>query len=198
MKEFIRFLITLIVLILVAGTIYYAVIIHGNPNKIIEMKNDKNNVTASDKLNHFEFFEKAKDENIMVPQNQNVIVKFQHTQYATKNMGKDLLGNSIEDFLMEFETEKIPVTFQKNVNNEGTKIIIIPMSDFIDSQEFVYDANGNLILYTKISNTVGGNIQYIFSNNVLIKTVNNMEESIVPIYEEQDEILARANRLYNL
>ena len=130
--------------------------------------------------------------------NQDVVVKFEHTQYATKNMGKDLLGNSVEDFLVTFGVEEIPVMFQKVVNNDGTKITIIPMSDFIDSQEFIYDTDGKLISYRTISNTVGGNVQYIFSDNILTQTINNMEEFVVPVYEEQDEILVRANKLYNL
>lgn len=202
MKEFIRFLITLIVLMLVAGTIYYAVVIHGNQNVINEIKKDENNTSFDEILNRNDSLEIDNDdsikENLNSSSNQDVIVKFERKYYTTMNMGEELLGNSIKDFLIAFEANEIPVMFQKVMNNDGTQITIIPMSDFIDTQEFVYDANGMLLSYTKISKTVGGNVKYIFSNNMLMQTINNMEESIVPVYEVQDEILARANRLYNL
>ena len=203
MKGLIRFLMTLFVLALIAGTVYYAVVIHGNQNQIInEMKKEENNIVLENNQNSLNVFgndnQNFEDENVNVSSNQDVVVKFEHTQYATKNMGKDLLGNSVEDFLVTFGVEEIPVMFQKVVNNDGTKITIIPMSDFIDSQEFIYDTDGKLISYRTISNTVGGNVQYIFSDNILTQTINNMEEFVVPVYEEQDEILVRANKLYNL
>lgn len=198
MKGFVRFIITLLVLGIVAGTVYYALEFHGNQNQFNEIKKDESNVLPNDNSNKLNSDKKDNIEPENVSQNQDVVVKFEHTQYVTMNMGNELLGSSVNDLLTAFEATEIPVMFQKVVNNDGTKITIIPMSDFIDTQEFVYDTNGNLVSYTTISNTVGGNVQYIFSDNILIQTINNMEEFIVPVYEEQDEILVRANKLYNL
>lgn len=202
MKGLIRFLMTLFVLALIAGTVYYAVVIHGNQNQINEMKKEENNIVLENNQNSVDVFENDnknfEDKNVNVSQNQDTVVKFEHAQYVTMNMGNELLGSSVNDLLVAFENTEIPVIFQKVVNNDGTKITIIPMSDFANNQEFVYDTNGNLISYTTISNTVGGNVQYIFSDGILIQTINNMEEFVVPVYEEQDEILVRANKLYNL
>ena len=202
MKGLIRFLMTLFVLALIAGTVYYAVVIHGNQNQINEMKKEENNIVLENNQNSVDVFENDnknfEDKNVNVSQNQDTVVKFEHAQYVTMNMGNELLGSSVNDLLVAFENTEIPVIFQKVVNNDGTKITIIPMSDFANNQEFVYDTNGNLISYTTISNTVGGNVQYIFSDGILIQTINNMEEFVVPVYEEQDEILVRANKLYDL
>lgn len=198
MKGFVRFVITLFVLAIIAGTVYYAVVVHGNPNQFNDINEDESNILQNDSSDESNSIEKENAELENVLKNQDVVVKFEHTQYVTMNMGNELLGNSINDLLTAYETTEIPVMFQKVVNNDGTKIMIIPMSDFVDNQEFVYDINGNLISYTTISNTVGGNVQYIFSDNILTQTINNMEEFVVPIYEEQDEILVRANKLYNL
>lgn len=202
MKGLIRFLMTLFVLALIAGTVYYAVVIHGNQNQINEMKKEENNIVLENNQNSVDVFENDnknfEDKNVNVSQNQDTVVKFEHAQYVTMNMGNELLGSSVNDLLVAFENTEIPVIFQKVVNNDGTKMTIIPMSDFANNQEFVYDTNGNLISYTTISNTVGGNVQYIFSDGILIQTINNMEEFVVPVYEEQDEILVRANKLYNL
>ena len=190
MKEFIRLIITLIVLLIVFGTIYYVAVIHGKSDVV-----DENNIVVNDNSNDVELIEK---EETNVSENQDVIVNFEQTQVLTMNMGTNLLGSSVEEFLTAFEISETPVLFQKIRNNDGVKITIIPMSDFLDNQEFEYDVNGNLISYTTISNTVGGNVKYFFSNNILSNTVNNMEEGIVPIFEDQNEILARASKLYNL
>lgn len=193
MKEFVRFLITILILTLVGGTIYYTTVINGNKNIVNE---NATNQTNDDKTQVNDLKEPNEDLNESHSYEYNVT--FEQTQCLTMNMGKELLGNNVNDLLDVLEVNEIPVIFQRVRNNNGTKITIMPMSDFVDNQEFVYDVNGNLLLYTTISTTVGGNVQYHFSNNILVQTINNMEEFVVPVYEEQDEILARASRLYNL
>lgn len=198
MKGFVRFLVTLLVLGILAVTVYYAVVIHDNQNIISQTSKNEESTILNDDENKINLNQKQDKENENISKKEDVVVKFERTQVVTMNMGQELLGDSVNDLLVAFETSEIPVMFQKVVNNDGTKITIIPMSDFIDNQEFIYDINGDLLSYTTTSNTVGGNIQYIFSNNILTQTINNMEEAIIPIYEGQDEILARANKLYNL
>ncbi|MBO5179670.1 MAG: hypothetical protein J6B87_04925 [Clostridia bacterium] len=198
MKGFVRVVVTLLVLGIIAGTVYYAVVVHGNRNLINETNKSENNLTFNENSNVIDIITNGNKELENISQNQDTVIKFEHTQCVTMNMGIELLGSSINDLLVAFETTEIPVMFQKVVNNDGTKIVIVPMSDFVDTQEFVYDTEGKLISYTTISNTVGGNVQYIFSDNILTQTINNMEEFVVPVFEEQDEILARATKLYNL
>lgn len=209
MKNLIRFLVLILLAIILAATIYCFFINDNERNLIKNDINQEKNETLEEEV----LINDQEENNLNIVtdmnnvNNQEVldINEFASTFENIENMQvieglleSDMLGKNTNEFFDAFELEKMPVTIQKTVQNTGTRIELIPLSDFLDTQMFFYNDIGNLNLYISVSNTIGGNIGYYFSDDVLVQIINNMDEEITPTFEKQDEILERANKLYKI
>ena len=108
------------------------------------------------------------------------------------NVGLDIIGEKYRDFFTTFEMQEIFV----DVQVAGSMVHVIPASDFVDLVQFHFDENGKLLLYVDGLIGVGGEIRYYFSDDNLIATQSQVEEGVVINYEETNDILKRANLVF--
>ena len=136
-----------------------------------------------------------------IVKNQNILTDIEKIEYENKNI-KDikLIEDNIEEMLWG-EEEYFDILQDDKVGVSsiiaGTSVQIIPNPDFLDTQVFHYDMQGNLVMYVLISNTVGGQIKYYFNNGEIVKISNEMEENINVELINKDDILKRANLVYD-
>lgn len=122
-------------------------------------------------------------------QNKNEIV----INTVEDNIGLEIIGTEYKELLNMLETNTLSV----NVQTAGTMVYILPVSDFVNNQQYHYDENGNLVLYISELMGIGGEIRYYFYNNQLIKTEDTVEEELFINYENSNEIIQRAKVVYD-
>lgn len=110
----------------------------------------------------------------------------------TENLSGDMLGEVVYDIMINFNVDSFPAT----INIRKQCIEIIPFTDFLNNMIYYYDETGKLICYENVSVTVGGNTRYYFENEE-IKEIKDSYDELVTINHEIDaEILRRARDLY--
>ena len=109
------------------------------------------------------------------------------------NVGIDIMGNMVQDFMESFETDELAVTVQV----AGSMVYIIPASDFLDNTQFHYDENGNLILYIREFIGIGGEARYYFENGTPIIINMKVDKKNQMQFESTDEILQRSKIVYD-
>lgn len=109
------------------------------------------------------------------------------------SVGIDIIGTEYQDLLNILETNELSV----NVQKAGTMIYILPVSDFVNNQQYHYDEEGNLVLYVCELMGIGGEVRYYFNENQLIKREENIDGEGFMNYEEPYEIVKRSNVVYN-
>ncbi len=112
-------------------------------------------------------------------------------------VSEGVLGDEVDEFIKLLDSPEIMVrVYQETKDGVGTKLIIVPAPDFLDNQIFYYDEDENLVMYIAESNGVGGTVDYYFNDDILLKSVNNLEENVETIFEAGEDILERADALY--
>lgn len=226
MKSFVRLLVAILVIGLAGGTIYYAAKVNEEVNVIQNnqqenaMNSEKQNSEIENTQNEFvneQPIENLPNENEINNNNESVDINLELEQ-AKKELehivarlnethqieeteaviGRGILGNNIDEYMNSFGMNEISVVVQKVTAPEGMSIIIIPATDMLDTQELIYDQNGNLLLYNSISTSIGGAVHYYFSKGVLLEKVSHFDEEIMPTYENESDILLKANNIYSL
>lgn len=104
----------------------------------------------------------------------------------------EYLNQSAKDAMAYFKAKTLGVTICSGEN----AVMVIPDSDFVENMEYYYDEKGNLLVYRSVSTTVGGSSTYYFDLGENIDLVVAYEEEVSPTLEDSDEILARAQRIY--
>ena len=104
----------------------------------------------------------------------------------------EYLNKAAQDVVSYFKLKGLGVT----VNTTENAVRIIPDSDFVETEIYVFDEEGHLILYESVSTTVGGSMKYYFENDELIDTVISYEEEVEVKEEKAEDIIARANLVY--
>ncbi|MBR4111285.1 MAG: hypothetical protein IKK43_06350 [Clostridia bacterium] len=200
MKALTRFFVVIFVLVIIVVTIYYVVTTDGqrkviplSPLENIEESKINDSYTESK-----EPIDEYKDEVIRINEFVDTFKELEKIEMYDTYIDSVILGERAEEFSKFILVDEMFVNIQKMENKGALYITIIPMLDFLDNQMFFFDSNGDLKLYVSISNTVGGNIEYYFSNGKLIHTINNMDSYVMPEFEKSNNILRRANKLYNL
>lgn len=115
----------------------------------------------------------------------------------TVTLDSDLEPNVVGQEAQEYMTYFNVKSLKASVNLKNRKIEIIPYNDFLSNQAFYFDEQGKLILYEKISTTVGGSSKYYFKNDINISIEHNYDEpSLTITNEDSADILFRARYMY--
>lgn len=111
---------------------------------------------------------------------------------------KGVLGTEADEYIDFFGIDGISASVYTTNSLEGVIITVVPDIDFMKTQEFLYNKNGNLILYNSISNTVEGVVHYYFSDGILLKAIEHYEEEIDVVFENEADILLKASNIYKM
>lgn len=207
MKSFVKFLITIFVLGLIGYLIYFVAFVATD----MDVGEDDNlNVPIDDvsgeMLNSGDSGENLEESSGEVsgeiieinPKdeiNEKVIEIESGEIIATldSDLEPNVVGIDAKEYMDYFDVSTLKVS----VNLKNGKIEIIPYNDFLNNQVFYYDENGKLILYEKVSTTVGGSSKYYFKNDVNISIEHNYDEPSLKITnEDSSDILFRARYMY--
>jgi len=106
------------------------------------------------------------------------------------------LGENAKDYFESFEVDVMSVTIEVG----SSSLVIIPTTDFLDTQEYQFNDNGELVKYICTSNTKGGSMEYYFYNNKILVTVSDLldKDDVQFINEDVEDILNRAEKLYGM
>lgn len=106
------------------------------------------------------------------------------------------LGKNTEDYFENFEVDVISVTIEVG----SFSLVIIPTTDFLDTQEYQFNDSGELVKYICTSNTKGGSMEYYFYNNKILLTISDLldKDDVQFTNEDVEDILNRAEKLYGM
>lgn len=207
MKSFVKFLITIFVLGLIGYLIYFVAFVATDMNV---GEDDNLNVPIDDvsgeMLNSGDSGENLEEPSGEVsgeiieinPKdeiNEKVIEIESGEIIATldSDLEPNVVGIDAKEYMDYFDVSTLKVS----VNLKNGKIEIIPYNDFLNNQVFYFDEDGKLILYEKVSTTVGGSSKYYFKNDVNISIEHNYDEPSLKITnEDSSDILFRARYMY--
>lgn len=206
MKSFLKFLITIFVLGLICYLVYYVVNDYKNiDNGIYEISGE---ILSGDSGEIFDYDGSGEDieeisgevsGEISINLKDEINLKVMEIESGEditildSELESNVLGVDAKDFMDYFNVSTLSVS----VNLKNGKVEIIPYNDFLSNQVFYFDEQGMLILYEKVSTTVGGSSKYYFDNNVNFDIEHNYEEpSLEIINEDSSDILFRARYMY--
>lgn len=207
MKSFVKFLITIFVLGLIGYLIYYVAFLATNTDfKTDDIINVQLSGESGDLLNSGERDEnsgetsgEASGEVLEINPKLEIDAKVIEIEsgevVATldSDFEPNVVGIEAKDYMDYFNVS----TLKASVNLKERKIEIIPYNDFLSNQAFYFDDQGKLILYEKISTTVGGSSKYYFKNDINISIEHNYDEpSLTITNEDSSDILFRARYMY--
>lgn len=196
MKKFVRFLITILVFVIVGGTIYFCI----NENKEkLEAQPPINYQPDEVETNNEEILQNKLEQTL-----KEIDVIMEKTMENQENIEtrivfqKGVLGTEADEYIDFFGIDGISASVYTTNSLEGVIITVVPDIDFMKTQEFLYNKNGNLILYNSISNTVEGVVHYYFSDGILLKAIEHYEEEIDVVFENEADILLKASNIYKM
>ena len=102
------------------------------------------------------------------------------TNTIQDKVGAEVVGSKYKELFELLNTSTTSTTIQI----AGSMIYIIPASDFLDSQQFHYDEDGNLVLYVVEGAGTGFKTRYFITNETLIEKVG---EDVGEIYDEDNQ-----------
>lgn len=207
MKSFVKFLITIFVLGLIGYLIYFVAFVATDMN----VGEDDNLNVPIDDVSGEMLNSGDSGENLEEPSgeisgeiieinpkdeiNEKVIEIESGEIIATldSDLEPNVVGIDAKEYMDYFDVSTLKVS----VNLKNGKIEIIPYNDFLNNQVFYFDEDGKLILYEKVSTTVGGSSKYYFKNDVNISIEHNYDEPSLKITnEDSSDILFRARYMY--
>lgn len=186
MKGFLKFLVTIIIIAIVVGAVWYLFLM-GSVDKDVDVW-DKDNEQLKTKAELIKEIEQVRTEldALSLPDPTDDVI------------GKGILDKDVDDYLESFEQDEMYIQIYKVSNSkEDIKIILVPAPDFLNNQVFYFDKDGKLLSYVSESNGVGGTVEYYFDNDNLLKEENKIDEKIEGFeFEDSTEIVAKAKRVY--
>lgn len=206
MKSFVKFLITIFVLGLIGYLIYFvafmttdtdvenditSVLISGESGEVSnsgDISGDLDNQSGELSGDVIEINPKTEiDAKVLEIESGEI------TNTLDSELEPNVVGIEAKDYMDYFNVSTLKVS----ANLKEGKIEIIPYNDFLSNQAFYFDEHGKLILYEKISTTVGGSSKYYFKNDVNISIEHNYDEpSLTITNEDSADILFRARYMY--
>ncbi len=113
------------------------------------------------------------------------------------SLSAEFLEPGAEEYIEVTGEMTIPVNISKEeVNGAGLRIAIMPAPDFLNNQIYYFNKYGLLMMYESVSLGVGGSIKYYFSNGELIEEENGLQAEVQVKYENEKDILDRADVIY--
>lgn len=206
MKSFVKFLITIFVLGLIGYLIYFVAFMTTDT----DVENDITNVLISGESGEVsnsgdisgyldnqsgEFSGDTIEINPKTAIDAKVleIESDEITATLDSDFEPNVVGIEAKDYMDYFNVSTLKAT----INLKKGKVEVIPYNDFLSNQAFYFNENGKLILYEKISTTVGGSSKYYFKNDVNISIEHNYDEpSLTITNEDSADILFRARYMY--
>ena len=194
MKSFLRFVVTVLVLGILIFSVYY--LVNKNKTYIPSVANndgeennqvvindlEKDNTEKTDE-NLEENKDKEKTSNdlsnssveeqiayIKLIEQRNI--QANATKTIEENVGLETIGVEYSDLFTTTQMDSVLVVVQV----AGSMISIMPYSDFVDSQEFHYDENGKLVLFTYTETGRGLKSRYYINNDEVISIEREKEE----------------------
>ena len=193
MKNFLRFLIT----VLIIGIIIYAVYFLVTQNKIykqthpVEFNTEEN--TQESETNEPENEIQENIEPVVQLSEEEIISNAKDIENANMNanvrstiegkVGLDVIGMEYSELFEMTNMDSADVTIQV----AGTMVNIMPFSDFIDNQEFHYDERGNLVLFAYTEQGRGLKTRIYVHDGKVIK-IEKESEDIEP--EPVEEVIS--------
>lgn len=154
-------------------------------NEINTQPSETNTLTLSEE----QINQAVKNANMIENQNNNEVV----INTIEDNIGIEMIGNEYQELLNMLNSNTLTV----NVQTAGTMIYILPMSDFVNNQQYHYDENGNLVLYISELMGIGGEVRYYFYDDQLIKTEETVDGELFMNYEDASQILQKSKLVYD-
>lgn len=206
MKSFVKFLITIFVLGLIGYLIYFVafmttdtdienditnVLISGESGEVSnsgDISGDLDNQSGEFSGDTIEINPKTEIEAKVIEIESGEI-----TATLDSDFEPNVVGIEAKDYMDYFNVSTLKAT----INLKKGKVEVIPYNDFLSDQAFYFNEDGKLILYEKISTTVGGLSKYYFKNDVNISIEHNYDEpSLTITNEDSADILFRARYMY--
>lgn len=206
MKSFVKFLITIFVLGLIGYLIYFVafmttdtdienditnVLISGESGEVSnsgDISGDLDNQSGEFSGDTIEINPKTEIEAKVIEIESGEI-----TATLDSDFEPNVVGIEAKDYMDYFNVSTLKAT----INLKKGKVEVIPYNDFLSNQAFYFNEDGKLILYEKISTTVGGLSKYYFKNDVNISIEHNYDEpSLTITNEDSADILFRARYMY--
>lgn len=206
MKSFVKFLITIFVLGLIGYLIYFVafmttdtdvenditnVLISGESGEVSnsgDISGDLDNQSGEFSGDTIEINPKTEIEAKVIEIESGEIIATLDSDFEP-----NVVGIEAKDYMDYFNVSTLKAT----INLKKGKVEVIPYNDFLSNQAFYFNEDGKLILYEKISTTVGGSSKYYFKNDVNISIEHNYDEpSLTITNEDSADILFRARYMY--
>lgn len=106
---------------------------------------------------------------------------------------EDIYGKEVTEFKESLEIEEV---FGSIMTDEENFVTIIPMPDFLDNQSY-YFQDEKLVAYRKDFMGIGGSVTYYFKDDkIVFIDETKIEEEMVFASEKEEDILERANNVY--
>ncbi len=212
MKSFLKVIVTIIVIAVIIGSVYYLEKINScyKIKQICDGKNDKKEETVNQIENNevkeqepanevtpsSDFFNSSIEEQIayinLIEQRN---IEANATKTIEENVGLETIGIEYSDLFKTMQMDSALVVIQV----AGSMISILPYSDFIDAQEFHYDENGHLVLYTYTETGRGLKSKYYINNNEVISIEREEEplenETIDEVINSGEDFSGEVNKI---
>ena len=108
---------------------------------------------------------------------------------------EDIYGKEVTEFKESLEIEEV---FGSIMTDEESFVTIIPMPDFLDNQSYYFE-DGKLVAYKKDFMGIGGSVTYYFKDDkIVFIDETKIEEEMIFTSEDAEDILERANNVYEI
>lgn len=194
MKKLITILSIILILILVVGSAYLVDMNAMNNNKPVIFstwgydyappENNKDINTNTELEFDIQEYVKNIEENIL---------KSKESKTFDITLTEELYGKELTEFMEAIEVDEVLGTI---VTDEESFVTIIPMTDFLDNQNYYFE-EGKLVAYKEDFMGIGGSVTYYFKDNELIYIdETKIEEEMNFVNEDEENILKRASTVY--
>lgn len=196
MKSFMKFIVTLIVLAIIAFVVGFLVMNSKNIKPDVVVNSGENEMSITSGENVEEGNDKSLTKEQIISEIDKQVTAINYNGIISE-FDKRITENEATDSMKEFmEYFKVKDMLVKVRIKKGC-IEMIPYSDFIENMVYYFDGAGNLILFESVSTTVGGSCKYYFRNNELIDTLVAYYEKIDKTPENTTDILKRAKNIFD-
>lgn len=193
MKSFMKFVVTLIVLAIIAFVVGFLVM-NSNNIKTDNIKNSGEILNSGENLEE-EIQKKTLSKEEIISEINKQVTAINYNGLISEfdyRIKEDEATDAIKEFMNYFKVNDMLV----KVKVKKGCVELIPYSDFIENMVYYFDGAGNLILFESVSTTVGGSCKYYFNNGELIDVLVAYGEKIEVTPENASDILNRAKNIY--
>lgn len=142
-----------------------------------------------------------KDKAMTVHEIDNEVAKFEEIQIEnayTTNLSAEYLKSGAKEYMDIIGESTVAVNVLKDeIKTVGLRLAVMPVADVLDNEIYYFNKYGMLMMYQVDLLGVGGSVKYYFSNGKLIEIKNELEVGVDVQFEDEKDILDRADVVYN-